>query len=91
MEMKSRLLAYAVIILLAGYFYSDYAKASDDLPDPNSYCLGNNPEKRCNKGDIITVFGADLYKYCDWRYQMIIDSNDTITCVYRGSERKMRR
>ena len=28
--MKKRILAYAVIILLAGYIYSDYAKAESD-------------------------------------------------------------
>lgn len=90
--MKSRLLAYTVIILLAGYFYSDYAKASDDLPDPTHYCFTQieaEIKEHCSKGSLVTVqTPIGVRNLCDWRYQMFQIPNMSSTyCVYRGETR----
>ena len=99
MKTKSRLLAYAVVILLAGYFYSDYAKASEDLVDPSVTCktsVDYEILEKCTQGSIVWVRSQSSVPFvCDWRYQAVVvpDVDHTVTtyCVYRGNERRIER
>ena len=88
--MKSRLLAYAVIILLAGYFYSDYAKAEQS----DNYCLGYTEQdwqSMCRKGDVIRVIKPRHIRLaCDFSYQVVDLSDTTWMCIYRGEIRTNR-
>ena len=82
--MKSRLLAYVLIILLAGYFYSDYVKAEQS--DRICTALSTNKIKEmCSKGDLITP--ADRLSAamtCDFDYSVVKVSDDAFFCIYRG-------
>ena len=88
--MKSRLLAYAVIILLPGYFYSDYAKAEQS----DNYCLAyteDNYQQLCKKGDAIFVGGfRNMRNACDFAYQIVQLSKEEWMCIYRGELRTNR-
>ena len=90
--MKNRILAYTIIILLAGYFSSEYANASSLLKDPSTHCSEYRDgyyEKTCDKGMTIWVENGAVWKYCDWRYQIFPTSEGNAQCVYRGAPREV--
>jgi len=94
METKSRLLAYAVIILLAGYFYSDYAKAEQTAHYCGSKFTEVEIDEQCEKGDVIVVDHFDtVRKACDFSYQIFEFGKDKTfwMCVYQGSLRTPRK